>query len=1169
MLKKTVFVASASFYILIISLAQTNITQAATSTPLTYQVIDNNLLGWRDAKSVGDIDGDGFADVIIRGSALQWYKYPTWTKTVIATPLDQFTTDMQVGDIDNDGDLDIIVPDGNGTNNVLWFENPRPLGNPAIDAWTRHVIGTSGTYAHDVEVGDIDGDGKLDVVTRLSSTNIFFQNSPTSWTKVKVSSRPNEGTALGDIDGDGDLDIAINGYWLENPLLAGSPRTTAWSEHLIDTNWPSEVGGYIADVNVDGRADVLLAPSESTNGRLSWYETLDPKLDPWTEHVVDSSVEYIHTFKTADMDFDGTLDIVTAEMHQSADPDEVSVYHNQGAGLTWVQQVVANTGSHNIRLVDMGNDGDIDIMGANWLPDSPIELWENTTALPLDKWNYIQVSNAHSQTFGLAFGDIDSDTLSDMVSGKYWYKNPGGDLTGVWVQSGVFPNDVEVMLTTNVDGDGFADVIAQKTEGAELGIYWLEALNCSGTSWNFIRIGDVPVASHPIGAQGYRTADIRPGGREEILISSGAGIWYFEVPANPASDIWNKVQVNANPSDEGFGVADIDRDGFLDVVAGTGNTKLVQWYKNPGTAAANWSAFTIGNMNEVVFPDRFAAADLNGDGRVDIIATEENGLTSGAQTFWWEQPLDPTAPNWVRRTIVTQGTTNSMDISDMDNDGDSDIVLAEHRGALKMAVWKNDGIGNFIEQLIDIGKESHLGARVVDIDQDGDKDLVSIAFDASQFVHLWRNNAITGGVLPPDVIPPVISSINVSNISSTDVTITWTTNEPATNRVEYGFTPVYGSTTATSSSLVLSHTVLLSGLTASTTYHYRVINADGSGNISTSSDFIFTTLGAPPPSSNGLVAHWKLDDGSGLIALDSSGNGTTGTLQGNPVWSIGKIGGSLDFNGVNQYVSLPNIDVVGTGITIATWVNFDSFPSNSDARFVSKATNVLENDHYWMLGQTNNGNNRLRFRLKTDGNTNTLIASSGNLSVNTWYHVAAVYDGSAMKLFLDGVEVGSVAKSGTISTNSSVPVNLARNPDGSNYLDAELDEVRIYNRGLSANEIIEVMNDTGVDATPPMRSNGSPSGTLPETATSTVVSLITNENATGKYATTAGISYDSMLNVFTTTGTLNHSSSVSVSAGIAYSFYVRCQDSLGNTNTDDFVISFSVAVPDTTPPSVP
>ena len=79
MLKKTVFVASASFYILIISLAQTNITQAATSTPLTYQVIDNNLLGWRDAKSVGDIDGDGFADVIIGGSALQWYKYPKVT----------------------------------------------------------------------------------------------------------------------------------------------------------------------------------------------------------------------------------------------------------------------------------------------------------------------------------------------------------------------------------------------------------------------------------------------------------------------------------------------------------------------------------------------------------------------------------------------------------------------------------------------------------------------------------------------------------------------------------------------------------------------------------------------------------------------------------------------------------------------------------------------------------------------------------------------------------------------------------------------------------------------------------------------------------------------------------------------------------------------------------
>jgi hypothetical protein len=72
---------------------------------------------------------------------------------------------------------------------------------------------------------------------------------------------------------------------------------------------------------------------------------------------------------------------VTAEMHQSTNPDEVSVYHNNSGGATWTQQVVATTGSHNIRVADSGKDGDIDIIGANWsdaaLDSAVIRMWRN------------------------------------------------------------------------------------------------------------------------------------------------------------------------------------------------------------------------------------------------------------------------------------------------------------------------------------------------------------------------------------------------------------------------------------------------------------------------------------------------------------------------------------------------------------------------------------------------------------------------------------------------------------------------------------------------------------------------------------------------------------------------------------------------------------------------
>jgi hypothetical protein len=102
--------------------------------------------------------------------------------------------------------------------------------------------------------------------------------------------------------------------------------------------------------------------------------------------MIDADVSFDHTFKTGDMDKNGTLDIITAEMHQSPAPHRVSIYYNvSGNGLDWKKEVIATTGSHNIRVGDIGNDGDLDIVGANWSNaaenGAPIEMWENRAAI--------------------------------------------------------------------------------------------------------------------------------------------------------------------------------------------------------------------------------------------------------------------------------------------------------------------------------------------------------------------------------------------------------------------------------------------------------------------------------------------------------------------------------------------------------------------------------------------------------------------------------------------------------------------------------------------------------------------------------------------------------------------------------------------------------------------
>ena len=123
-----------------------------------------------------------------------------------------------------------------------------------------------------------------------------------------------------------------------------------------------------------------------------------------------------------------------------------------------------------------------------------------------------------------------------------------------------------------------------------------------------------------------------------------------------------------------------------------------------------------------------------------------------------------------------------------------------------------------------------------------------------------------------DTQPPVISSVTSKNITSGGATITWSTNEPADSQVEYGPTTGYGTVTPLNASLVQSHSVAISGLSASTPYHYRVKSKDAAGNLAVSADYSFTTAPADtqPPvissvasssvTSSGAKITWSTDE---------------------------------------------------------------------------------------------------------------------------------------------------------------------------------------------------------------------------------------------------------------------------------------------------------------------
>jgi hypothetical protein len=210
-----------------------------------------------------------------------------------------------------------------------------------------------------------------------------------------------------------------------------------------------------------------------------------------------------------------------------------------------------------------------------------------------------------------------------------------------------------------------------------------------------------------------------------------------------------------------------------------------------------------------------------------------------------------------------------------------------------------------------------------------------------------------------------------------------------------------------------------------------------------------------------------LNEANGTSTFDSLAS-RSGTLRNGAVWTTGRMGAAVSMDGTNDYISLPSLEVTGYAISLTAWVKNSSFPSGVAQRFIAKASDATEAGSYWVVGQTTaSGQNRLFFRLKSGNVTRTLTASTGNLPLNTWYHVAATYDGSRMRLYLNGTEVGSMAKTGALSRGTGVPLHVGRNPEGSNYLRGAIDEVRVYRSGLSAYEVSKVFALGGAAPTNP------------------------------------------------------------------------------------------------------
>ena len=949
---------------------------------------------------------------------------------------------VAIADVNRDGKPDLLTANASGNVSVRMGD-----GAGGFSGSTNISVGA---FPKSLAIADVNGDGKPDFLTaNLNSNDVSVRLGDgaggfSGSTNIAVVANP-ESVAIADVNGDGKPDLLTTGSNSVSVRLGDGAGGFSGSTNIAAGG---AVSVAVADVNGDGKPDLLTANFSSSNVSvlLNTYSTVTslPFLAAASIGVGTNPV----SAAISDVNGDGNPDVLIANLNSS----NVSVRLGDGAGgFGGNTNISVGFGPQSVAVADVNGDGKPDFITAN-LASSDVSIRLGNGAGGFSGNTNISVGAVPTS---VSIADVNGDGKPDLLTANETSNNvsvrlgdgAGGFSGSTNIAVGAGPRSVAV---ADVNGDGKPDLLTPNANGNNVSVRLGDgAGGFSGTTNIGVGLGPTSVAIADVNGDGKPDLITANESSNNVSVRLGDGAGGFSGSTN--------IAVGAGP--RSVAVADVNGDGKPDLL--TANVGSDDVSVRLGDGVGGFSGTT--NIAVGADPWSLAIADVNRDGKPDLFTanvssnnvsvilsavnaapptlTIENVTAIEGSGLLFTVTLDHAVAGGFDVTVnVTDGTASSGTDYDatpvilhfLGNAGESKQFTVNTTAETTVEANETFSVSLTSSSPLVDDSETATGTIVND-----DASVSIVATDASK----PEGNS---GTTP---FTFTVTRTGLTNgIATVDYAVTGTTVNGA-NAADFGGSFSSGTVSFAANETSKTVTVLVSGDSVLESDEEFIVTLSNP-----SAGMRFETGGIP-----GLVG-WFRGEGD---ASDAAGN-NNGTLINGASFATGHLGQAFLLDGIDDAVSIPNDSTLNptAAITVEAWINPTGHAGQYDP-IVKKAGEGSQIEHGYSLEFDGND---VVFYVFIDG-LGWQGSDRATIPLGTWSHVAGTYDGSKIRLFVNGSVIGAETDAPGILVPSGNLLMIGGDPsDPSRHFQGSIDDVRIHNRALNANELSQSLTDhaTGV-----------------------------------------------------------------------------------------------------------